>query len=506
MAGGPWSDTLLVRVQEQLGDRYQFLTLLGQGGGGSVFEVRNLTLGRIEALKVLGEDLGEFGAERFAHEAKISASLDHPRIVKVYAFGDAGGLHWYSMQQVDGPSLGMLIEGGMTFDEGMAAGLAAPMLDALAYSHARGVVHRDIKPANILINPEGRPFLSDFGIAKTSENLLKTRTGQMLGTPAYVAPEQALGEAVDARADQYSLGITLYRMLAGRLPFTADSMLQTIVLRLKEPPEPLLAHRPGMDPGVAAVIMRALARDRDQRWPDVQAMRVALLSACEASGIPWTTPLSGHLRFQAPRRALGPATLAEGPGGTVPLARKSYDPTASLVHAHRRWPPRRLALGALSALLAGGGALLGIRAWKAPPAAALPGPVPPVEGAASAKESPPGGTPGGPVPPAERPPAEPRPAPAAALPRRPVSYPQLEEAQPPFAARAGCAGLRASVSLRISTEGRVLSCRVLTAVSTDCATAVRDMALALRFRPALDAQGQPVETSIATAITLPEAP
>ena len=501
MPSGPLSDSFLARIRGLLGDRYEFLSLLGQGGGGSVFEVRNLKLGRIEALKILGDDLGEFGARRFAHEAKISASLDHPRIVKVYEFGQDGGLYWYSMQHVDGPSLGMLLEGGMGFDEGMAASLAAPMLDALAYSHERGVVHRDIKPANILINLEGRPFLSDFGIAKSTDNLLKTRTGQMLGTPAYVSPEQALGEAVDARADQYSLGITLYRILAGRLPFTADTMLQTIVLRLKEPPEPILQHRPGMDSGVGAVIMRSLEMDRERRWPDVRAMREALLAACDRAGIPWTTPLSGHAEFQPQRLVLEPENPSRSNRGTVPLARKSYEPTASLVVDAPGRPKTRWRLPILFFTTAAGVAFLGIRSWPRP----TPEPIamaasrPPAT-ASNAKPK---------IP-------EPRPAPAptrvAAVPaqpeaapsRRVVTYPQLDENQTAFTPRPGCGGVRANVSLRVSSEGKVLSCKLLTEVPADCVQAIRDMAMALRFKPALDAQGQPVETPpFATAITLP---
>jgi serine/threonine-protein kinase len=204
------ADPRLARLASLLADRYEFQAVLGVGGSGKVYEVRHRGLGRREALKVLSETSQEPEAvERFTQEARIAATLDHPGIVRVHDFGMDGGIRWYTMQLMDGPSLATWIDQNLPLSQRDLASVAIPILEALEFSHGRGVVHRDIKPANILFDHKGHPRLADFGIAKSEGSLLKTQTGVLMGTPAYASPEQALGEAVDARSDQYSLGITL---------------------------------------------------------------------------------------------------------------------------------------------------------------------------------------------------------------------------------------------------------------------------------------------------------
>ncbi len=177
-------DPRLTRLAKSLEDRYEFNAILGRGGAGTVYLVRNKVLNREEALKVLTESSDPEFARRFVKEAKVAASLDHPRIVKIYDFGGFEDILWCSMQLVDGPTLAHIMEGGIRMDQTSMARLAVPLLDALDYSHRRGIVHRDIKPANILVNVDGRPFISDFGIAKTDDAMQKTLTGQLMGTPA----------------------------------------------------------------------------------------------------------------------------------------------------------------------------------------------------------------------------------------------------------------------------------------------------------------------------------
>jgi hypothetical protein len=272
------NDHLLLRLRRILADRYRFETYLGRGGSASVYTVTNLRLDRLEAFKVLAESQqgnDEF-TDRFANEARLAASLDHPNIVKIYDFGDSDGICWFSMQLVEGPSLSSELHARRTFTAESTVELSLPILDALHFSHEQGIIHRDVKPSNIILDRTGRPFLMDFGIAKSSGSMLETRTGLVLGTPAYVAPEQASGQSLDGRADVYAVGVTLYQMLCGGYPFTAENPLQTVVMRMTQDPEPLRDKLPDVDSQLDAIVMRALAKDRDLRFESALEMKLAL--------------------------------------------------------------------------------------------------------------------------------------------------------------------------------------------------------------------------------------
>jgi serine/threonine-protein kinase len=491
------------RLEKRLGKRFTFVSVLGQGAAGTVFEVMNLHLNRREALKVLADTQPKDFSSRFSHEAKVSAAMDHPNIVKIYEFEQEKGSFWYSMQFIDGPSLAQIMSAHKDLDETAMARLAIPLLDALQYSHDRGVIHRDIKPGNILVNELGRPFLTDFGIAKTTDNLIKTRTGTMLGTPAYVAPEQAMGETVDHRADLYSLGITLYEMLAKRLPFTAENSLQTVIMRLQADPEPLLGHCPGMHPTLAEIIMRALARKREERWATAGEMREAMLRACEPLGIAWNQPLMPSAELAGLHKALSleDSTIVDlggdGPWQTV------YNPPAITRFWHRaswRWA-------------AGVGGVLILAAatsfwWPrthaiTPPPLPAPPVVVPLLPPAPLPQPRPAPTPSVPIRPVS---VKPIPSPEPA-PRRAVTPPMLEESFPPEVKDApGCAGLTVNLSLHVGEDGRVKSSRVLTKVPPECGKAAQDAGMRYRFKAALDAHGQPVEGVVAIAVIIAETP
>ncbi|MBI1753436.1 MAG: protein kinase [Acidobacteria bacterium] len=489
-------DLRLTRLAGVMEGRYTFLSLLGEGGSGRVYEVRNLSLDRREAMKVLSETLlDDSASERFTREARIAASLDHPGIVKIHAFGRNDGIHWYSMALVDGPTLGDLVDKGRLLDGPTLAQVALPLLEALAFSHAQGVIHRDIKPANILFDLQGRPYLADFGIAKSEANAMKTQTGILMGTPAYVSPEQALGEVVDARTDQYSLGITLYKALTGRLPFHSDNLLQTLVLRLNETPEPLMARRPDLGPEVSGVLMKALARDRNERWASVEEMREALAAALAGAA---RSPGSARLLegFGPPPRTPLPdmETTAAGPVAD----RGSFAPTAEWSRPPQwRRTPWIVAAG-LVVVSGGGFAWSRLRQSSARPA--LPAGPPPIQAAAPIPPKP--GDAGGPARKAIEPPgAVPGPVPE----RRAVVYPQLiEEASSPGPAAAGCSGLRVNLSLVVGEDGSVRQCKVLSSIPAECAEAAKAVALRYRFKPALDAQGKPLQTTVAAAVDFPE--
>jgi serine/threonine-protein kinase len=331
----------------------------------------------------------------------------------------------------------------------------------------------------------------EFGIAKTADSVLKTRTGHMLGTPAYASPEQAMGVAVDARADQYSLGILLYRMLAGRLPFSADNVMLTLVLRLKDDPQPLAWHRPDLPGGITSAIDRALAREREQRWPSAGEMRQALVTACEAAGLDWDRPLPELAERGLTREALPP--LSEH----LPTLDGQYAMTADLP-LPQPGPRRRSGPRWVVALIMGGAAL-GLTLWAlrrppTPPLAApslpqsvLPGPVPASSPAKAAPR-----------------PLRPEPRTTAPAPRRVVTYPQLQDTPSELKPVAGCAGLSVKVSLVVGEDGQVKTCTVLGNVKAECAQAARDLALRFRFKPGLDAEGRPIEASVATVVEFPE--
>ena len=302
-------------LKELLADRYRIDRELGRGGFATVYQVWNPRLERSEALKVLapGHQVDEDFSRRFTQEVRLAAALEHPSIVKVYDFGETGGIYWYSMQLVEGRTLSGEVRERGPLRERETARIAIPLLEALEYSHARGIVHRDIKPENIILDREGRPFLMDFGIAKSAGSLVKTQTGFLLGTPAYVAPEQAQGKKLDGRADLYALGVTLYKTVSGAYPFEASDPLQAVILRLTQPPRPLAEARPGDRPG--------LRRDRHARS---RARAGGALGFC-----PRDAGRAGRVPRRPPRRDRGDTRPrsrgprgGRGAGSGVPPARR----------------------------------------------------------------------------------------------------------------------------------------------------------------------------------------
>jgi len=481
-------------LEQRLRDRYAFINLLGQGGAAMVYEVRNLRLDRIEALKVMGETMEDEAGDRFTHEAKVAASLNHPGIVKIHDFGMEEGVHWYSMDLVDGPTLDSLLQDHGPFALPTLAKAILPVLDALEHAHGLGIIHRDLKPANILVNSAGRPHLADFGVAKSKESLLKTRTGLFLGTPAYIAPEQALTGGADLRADLYSMGAMMYHLLSGQLPFHGDSPLQIVVARLDQDPAPIRSFRPDLPEGLVAILATAMARNREQRYPSAAVMGDALRSFFVEAGIDCAGPITGMPLPPCVRIPLPP--LPDQPAPARPAR-----------SAAQVWP---WALGIAAVLAAAG---LGLRsrpqAVAAPPASPAPRPAPvpvpvpaPLPAPAAALPAPPRPAPPRPAP---AQPAAPVPAKAALL--APVTYPQLEQSFPPEAASgAACAGARLVLSLTVGEDGSVLACRVLSSSAPACAEAARKAAMRYRFKAALNAEGSPVKAATTIALEFPEGP
>ena len=262
---------------------YELLTEIGRGGMGVVYRARQVSLGRIVALKVLlrGEHASSGDIARFLHEAAAAAALDHPHITPVYEVGEQEGQPYFSMKYVEGTTLSRrLLDGPIGPRE--AAALLAPVCRAVAAAHAGGILHRDLKPSNILIDRDGQPLITDFGLAKRTaaagdsdgDLLSLTQTGAILGTPSYMAPEQAAGRrgAVGPTTDVYSLGAILYQMLTGRPPFQAATPFETVMLVLEQDPLPPRLLNPLADSDLEMIALKCLQKPQELRYQSANAL------------------------------------------------------------------------------------------------------------------------------------------------------------------------------------------------------------------------------------------
>jgi beta-lactam-binding protein with PASTA domain/predicted Ser/Thr protein kinase len=268
-------------VPQQLGGRYEIGDLLGRGGMAEVHIGRDARLGRAVAVKMLRPDLARdpsFQA-RFRREAHSAASLNHPAVVAVYDTGEdefAGNpVPYIVMEYVEGSTLRDLLASGRRLMPERALEIVDGVLAALAYSHAHGIVHRDIKPANVMLTRAGDVKVMDFGIARAvaDQSATMTATSAVIGTAQYLSPEQARGEQVDARSDLYSTGCLLYELLTGRPPFVGDSPVSVAYQHVREEPQPPSSLDPDVPAAVDAIVMRALTKDREQRYQNADQMR-----------------------------------------------------------------------------------------------------------------------------------------------------------------------------------------------------------------------------------------
>jgi predicted Ser/Thr protein kinase len=255
---------------------YEILGELGRGGMGVVYKARQVTLNRPVALKLvrLGLLADDHDLRRFRNEAEAVALLDHPGIVPVYEVGEHDGQQDFSMKLIEGTSLaGMLAR--YKDDPKAAARLVAESAEAVAHAHMRGILHRDLKPANLLVDREGHPHVTDFGLAKRLvEDMELTRSGAILGTPAYMSPEQANGRrgAITTATDVYGLGAVLYALLAGRAPFGGDSVMETLRAVQERPPEPPTKLNAKVPRDLNTICLKCLDKDPRRRYPTAQAL------------------------------------------------------------------------------------------------------------------------------------------------------------------------------------------------------------------------------------------
>jgi serine/threonine-protein kinase len=277
--------------------RYHVLGILGQGAMGVVYRGRDEGLDRDVAVKVIRADSMEDAQARFLREARAAARLQHPHIVTIYELGEHEGTPFMAMELLEGQDLLRSMKEGSVRHPALAGSVILQTLDGLGHAHARGIVHRDVKPSNIFLLEGRQVKLLDFGVARLGEGM--TVTGQVLGTPHYMSPEQVRADPLDGRSDLFSVALILYEMVTGVRAYRADSVMSVLYKIANEPPDLSLLPDPPEWRPLGEVFHRALARDRDARYPDARAMGDALTKAL--------APLTGHV----PRPAPSPAAPIE---------------------------------------------------------------------------------------------------------------------------------------------------------------------------------------------------
>src|ERR671934_649356 len=266
-----------------ISDRFRLDEKIGAGGMSTVYRAFDPTLERWVAIKLMHRDIraDDDSIERFRREARAVARLNHPHIVTVIDAGEDDGAPYIVFEYVSGETLKDRIrrQGRLPVSEAVA--YAIEVGRGLAAAHAHKLVHRDVKPQNVLIDPEGRAKVTDFGIARSLESDGLTKTGRVLGTTDYVSPEQAMGHEVDSRSDIYSLGVLLYEMLTGEPPFKAETVVGVAMKHVHDPMPDTQTHRPDASAAVARVVERATSKDPAQRYRDMNEMLAELEAALE---------------------------------------------------------------------------------------------------------------------------------------------------------------------------------------------------------------------------------
>jgi beta-lactam-binding protein with PASTA domain/predicted Ser/Thr protein kinase len=346
--------------------RYRVISRLGSGGMADVYLAQDQLLGREVAVKVLHHHFAEDHefVERFRREASSAAALSHPNIVGIFDRGEWNGTYYIAMEYVAGRSLKTIVREQGPLDPAAAIDIVIQILRAARSAHRRGVIHRDLKPHNVIIDEEGRARVTDFGIARAGASDM-TLTGSIMGTAQYLSPEQAQGFAVSATSDLYSVGVILYELLTGVVPFEGESAVAIAFKQVSAEPRPPSELNPSLPPSLDAVVLRALAKDPAQRYADDDELIAALQRERDALPAFAGTPAGAAREYRAAAVA-GPGTgsmlLATGGPG-------EYDADGGDASNHRR---RRAWLWALAAVVLVVAAVLAVLLTRSNPSVSVP--------------------------------------------------------------------------------------------------------------------------------------
>ncbi len=400
------ADPLLAQIRVVLGGEYEIERECGRGGMAAVFKALEMSLRRLVALKVMlpSASTGGAVADRLRREARRAAALDHPNIVPIYQVGESGGMHYIVMKFIEGRPLATIIEDQGALPIPVVVAVLRAIASALAYAHERGTVHRDIKSSNILIDQEGRVYVSDFGLARAAEDTTLTPSGAVMGTPQFMSPEQCAGAVVGPQGDQYSLGIVGFQMLAGAAPFEGSSVLAVVQHQYFTPPPDLRTVRADTPEALLAIINRLVAKDPAHRYINTSDLVTALES------LPFHTEDQRHAKEILRRLARGYHVPIVETGELPPLPDARISTAAASANGRRPLRPRNIVSVGIGALLLLSASWLAFRSKAAaPPPSSAATPAARAESTAVVAAPPP------PSPPVSRP--------AASRPRPPVAGP-----------------------------------------------------------------------------------
>jgi serine/threonine-protein kinase len=353
----------MAQIQDSLIDtvfdgRYRILRRLGAGGMANVYLAEDAELGRRVAIKILNERYAndDLFVERFRREAKSAAALSHPNIVSIYDRGEAEGTYYIAMEVIEGRSLKELIRMNGRLRPAQAIAYARQILAALRFAHRNGIVHRDIKPHNILVGSEERLKVTDFGIARAGASQM-TEAGSIMGTAQYLSPEQARGGDVAPPSDLYSVGIVLYEMLTGEVPFAGDSPVEIAMKHVNDPPRPPSARAPGIPADLDRIVLRSLAKSPAERYQTAEEMDSDLarieagLPVARETAEAATAVLAGATAATAATQVLPAPPRQTPPGGRRP---PPYDPYSDRKRRKRSFLPWLVVALLLAAFAAAG--------------------------------------------------------------------------------------------------------------------------------------------------------